>query len=208
MKKFGVLIVSAIMVLAFSGPAHAFFIDFEDGVDGGSVNDIAGVSFLDFNGYDARYGDCSTGNYNCTSDDLGYGTGGYHHNGNFFLWAGPNADAQGVIVDFTSNDGTWFSTGYSSYSNFNVHAYFTDGTNATVGGASNYGGPMSYLTINAGAGQFIDYVVLHDSGNYWMVDDMSGDATGVNPVPEPATILLLGSGLIGLGFFARKRKTA
>jgi hypothetical protein len=193
-------------VLAFSMPASAFFINFENGTEGGNVTDITGVSFMDFNGYPAIYGDSRTGNYNTTSDDLGYGGGSYHHNGNFFAWASAAADARGLKIDFTNNDGTWFKTGYSSYSDFVLEAYLTDGSMISITGSSNLYGPMGFLMITAGAGQYIDYIVLHDSGNYWLVDDMSGDATGVTygAVPEPTTMLLLGLGLAGIAGLRKK----
>ncbi|MEC4684382.1 MAG: PEP-CTERM sorting domain-containing protein [Nitrospirota bacterium] len=193
------LVVSLVMV----GNATAFFIDFEDGVNGAPVTDIPGISFLDYNGYASLYLDCSTGSYNCSDMNGSYSYGGYYIYDNVGLWAGPNADAQGVIVDFTSNDGTWFSTGYSANSNFYVVAYLTDGSTVTASGGKNYGVGMDFLSVAASAGTYIDYVVLHDTGNYWVVDNMSGDASGVN-VPEPGTLLLIGSGLIGLAFARRK----
>ncbi len=200
------LMTAMLTLLGISGGAALadnFFLNFEEGTDGATVTGISGVSLLSFNGYAPLYGDSRTNSYNTHSDDLNYGYGGYHHNGNFFVWAGSQATAQGVKVDFTNNDGTWFKTGYSSYSQFVIDAYLTDGTVVSAIGGANYGSTMAYLQVNATTGKYIDYIVLHDTGNYWLVDDMSGNSSNVG-VPEPTTTLLLGAGLMGLAWVRRK----
>lgn len=205
-----ILVIAAMLVLlgGTMSVSHAWFINFEDGTEGAGVAGITGISFEDYNGYNPLYSDIRTGAYNATSDDLGtsYLSGSFHMYGNFAVWAGPNADAQGLIVDFTNNDGTFFTTGYSATSNFYVTAYLTDGSNVGVFGGANVNNPMDFLTVNATAGLFIDYVTLHDTGNLWIVDNMSGDASGIpdQSVPEPNTLLLLGSGLLGLVGYGRR----
>jgi len=208
MKSLIVLLVMGLATAVPSG-ASAWSINFENGVDGNPVSDIPGISFHSFNGFDAVYGDSRTEVYNTYSDDLGMGWNDqtYHHDGDLWLWAGPDATAEGVIVDFDNNDGTFFSAGYSSYSGFYLVAHLTDTSVATAVGGSNRNHPLQYLTVNATAGTFIDYVVLHDSGNEWLVDDLSGDATGVNPVPEPASVALFGLGIAAFVLTRSRRRT-
>lgn len=190
MKKRLSLFFSLILILGMAGSASAFFVNFEDGTNGAPINNIPGVSFKSVNGYYAMYGDSRTGKYNTTSDDLGrsYNDAYFHHRGNFWLWAGIYADARGVIVDFTNNNGTWFQTGYSTYGDFILEAHLTNGATVTKSAPTNTYSSMGYLKISAPAGCYIDYVVLKGAaGNVWLVDDMSGDTTGVgnNPPPPP-----------------------
>lgn len=50
------------------------------------------------------------------------------------------------------------------------------------------------------------YFELGYSEHSVFISLLGGDASGTEPVPEPSTVLLLGSGLAGLAFYRRKRK--
>jgi hypothetical protein len=88
---------------------------------------------------------------------------------------------------------------YTSYSDFYLDAYDTnDILVGQIMGASNLG-TNNYLEVNTGDNN-IAYVIMHDSGNYFTVDDFSASVLTGAPSPEPSAIVLLG---IGLGMFRR-----
>jgi len=71
-----------------------------------------------------------------------------------------------------------------------------------------------FTTEDGGAPGFQHFAVFSEGSSYWIgMEDFHGGSdfdyndivVKITPVPEPATMLLLGSGLIGLAGYARKR---
>ncbi|MCP4632959.1 MAG: PEP-CTERM sorting domain-containing protein [candidate division Zixibacteria bacterium] len=211
MKK---IVLTLFVVMFLCGTANAqWFMDFEWGLGHDQEvigSTIDGVSFTTVNGYDWIYGDATTGNWNVDNQYGDFG-GGYHMRDNVFAFCGIDANAGAGRVDFDNQDGSWFTTGYCANSDFYLEAYDADDNLIDqAAGGNNYNQSFDYLSVSSSENN-IAYVLMHDTGNYWLVDDMSGDATGVDPpnddpIPEPTTILLLASGLLGLGGISRFRR--
>jgi hypothetical protein len=213
--KFSKILIILVALFALTGTSQAWFLDFEWGMghDGEIIaSGVPGLQFTTTDGYDWKYGDITTNGYNVTSDNGDvYGTGRYNVSGNVFAWLGTSQGAG--RIDFLNQDGSFFTTGYSSASTFYLEAY--DGTGALLDVASGAANTqwegvyaLDYLTVGSASGN-IAYILVHDGGNYFALDNMYGDASDViSPgVPEPATMALFGLGLIGMGARLRKRFT-
>jgi len=63
--------------------------------------------------------------------------------------------------------------------------------------------PEDFKALNQPDGLY--YTAAHVQGIYGELSGWIAATGGAQPIPEPTTMLLLGAGLIGLGFFGRKR---
>ena len=195
MKKIVLLSVSFVLLLLMVSTVSALvepgvtsnicrnptdgFINFEDGVEKQVVaSSIPGVVFINTDGLDWLYADMRTG-YNSE----------YARNGDFVAWLGETG-SQGKI-SFTEDSATYVSALVSTYSGVQIDAFDKDGTFLVSSGSSpgTLGtGTMTRLTVEAPAGKKISYVVVHDSGNYWIIDDICTDASGIPPVDPPVNV--------------------
>ena len=105
-----------------------------------------------------------------------------------------------VDIDWTNFNPSSYSAVYSVFNSSNVLLDTFTTTGLGNGSITLLGAGISYLTIN-GYGGFVGISTL--SYDYDGVTDGTNNDT--SKVPEPSTLLLLGSGLLGFGFFARKR---
>ena len=182
----GALLFAAVLVLLFPSPAQADgFIDFENGVDGQTIQStIPGLRFTTTANYDWVYGDWRTGDYNGP-----YPVGAYYSNGDFFAWLGPN---QGYgRIDFTEGCATYLQVYVSSLAGLHMDAYYPDNTLAATASVNGnlFTGQLARLRVDAPPGDCFSYVILHDTGNYWLIDDLSTDALG-GPATRPPAIVL------------------
>jgi hypothetical protein len=81
-------------------------------------------------------------------------------------------------------------------------------TLGNLGDVGEYSGQQSFI-LNSGLHTITVGFVPNITGDIWMIEgNLIGDISlefGSQPVPEPSTMLLLGSGLLGLAGYGRKK---
>ena len=152
------------------------FIDFEGLSEGGGLGEvIPGVKFTTTDGQDWLVGTWSSNNWNGK-----YPSGGaYTSQGDAWAWLGM---AQGKgIIRFTKGKATYFSCLTSTYSGLQVDAYDENDVLIASSGRATENintGTMDRITVISDY-RNIQYVVVHDTGNYWLIDCISTDAPAI-----------------------------
>jgi hypothetical protein len=138
--------------------------------------------------------DATSGLYNVSGWDCDAGSGQLYGNGSYWLcgyvgaWCGTNSAGGSIRV--LGAGATYFQVAYSAGTPLNLIAYDAIGNqididtkpaNTRVNG--NASGPGT-LRVEAPAGTRIARVVVRDSGNMWVIDSISTDAGGIDPLPD------------------------
>ncbi len=202
-KRLLVGLVAGLFFVGMVGVASATFItsNSDASLSGGDVIDFAGqtlgsytslnVNNVTFNGnQDLRISDIYAGNYNTSGYYLDNGSDGF----------------SSITFDFTVEvDAFGFNWGASDYS-WTLSAYDNSGTlletyTMPITSSSNNG---DFYGISASAISYAE-LKLTSNSDWVMIDNFT--TAGNAPVPEPATMLLFGTGLVGLvGMRRRKNK--
>ncbi len=147
----------------------------------------------------------STGNYNISSWPSGtsYGSGEYWIYDDVGVTSALDGSGNDGKISIDNADATYFEVGYcaGSGNGFWLEAYdINDNLLDTDFGPDNLrfangnaGGPGT-LHVDWDGTNYIAYVIVHDTGNFWVIDNCKTDASGI-VIPAPGAALL---GVLGL----------
>lgn len=187
-QKFISMMASAIFVLTFVGAAQATVITFDEYVNnpssGGEVNGTEWLSDgILFSTPDAQL-------------NIGGTTGSSPNSLGANINTGTNDFSGSIYFEFINN-------------NFVTDLSFTIFNTPFQASAYDLGGNLlNTIYSNSDFTQIFDFsgYMVHSvmvSGTFYAIDDVTYGNS--NPVPEPSTIILLGSGLAGLAFWRRRK---
>ena len=213
----GAFAFAGLLVLG-AAPAKAVTLTFEEfiGFDQTPIGTFySGITFISgSSGSDWVARDAGSNNYNVSSFPSGtvYNSGDYWIFGQVFATTALDFTGNDGRISFDNADATFVELAYSALNTFYLEAY--SASNVLLDSASgapnlrytnsNSGGPGT-LHVDWNGTDHIAYVIVHDTGNFWLVDNVTTDATGISVnVPEPSAIWLVTAGLGILGLIRRR----
>lgn len=106
-----------------------------------------------------------------------------------------------VIVDMVG-------VSFSSDSELYIEAFDAAGSLIEIVDTTTLNNPLNGFFGVSAPGEVISSIIIHDHGFGFTIDNFTfHDPVGGNmAIPEPATLILLGSGLVCVGLYSRRRR--